>query len=54
MKRGRAHGHLYRFGAKKRQQHKFQARYGPQKGKYVYGAVVGKVRRERAAKRRRR
>lgn len=32
----------------------FEERYGKAKGDYVYGATVGKVARERAAKRRRR
>jgi hypothetical protein len=49
----RGHGHLYRHGAKGSQKRKFEARYGKMKGDYVYGAVVGKVKRERAAKRRR-
>ena len=43
--------HLYRFGAKAREERKFEERYGKVKGKRVYGAVVGKVKRERAAKR---
>lgn len=32
----------------------FTERYGPEKGRYVYGATVGKVRREKRASRRRR
>ena len=44
---------MYKFGAKAGQERKFEGRYGKEKGKYVYGAVVGKVKRERAAKRRR-
>jgi hypothetical protein len=39
-------GHLYRRGAKRAQERKFEARYGKKKGKRVYGAVVGKVYRE--------
>ena len=45
--------HLYRNGAKYRERKKFEERYGKKKGDYVYGAVVGKVKRERAAKRHR-
>jgi hypothetical protein len=49
----RSKGRLYRYGAKGPQERKFENRYGKEHGKYVYGAVVGKVKRERAAKRRR-
>lgn len=42
-------GHLYRFGAKKREEKDFERRYGKRKGKKVYGAVIGKVKREREA-----
>ena len=42
--------HLYRNGAKYRERKKFENEYGRKKGDYVYGAVVGKVRRERLAK----
>lgn len=45
--------HLYRTGAKGREQRSFEERYGKVKGKKVYGAVVGKVKRERAAKKKR-
>jgi hypothetical protein len=45
--------HLYRGGAKKRMRRAFEERYGKRKGDRVYGAVVGKVRRERLARRRR-
>lgn len=45
--------HLYRKGAKYREKKKFEERYGKKKGDYVYGAVVGKVKKEREAKRRR-
>lgn len=43
-------GHLYRFGAKRGELRKFENRYGKEKGKHVYGAVVGKVKRARAKK----
>jgi hypothetical protein len=39
--------HLYKNGAKYREKKKFEREYGPKKGDYVYGATVGKVRRER-------
>ena len=42
--------HLYKKGAKYRQKKKFEERYGKKKGDYVYGAVVGKVARERKCK----
>lgn len=42
--------HLYTHGGKKRNLREFQARYGQQHGKEVYGAVVGQVRRARMAK----
>jgi len=45
------HGHLYRHGAKGARKRQFQKRYGKKKGAYVYGAVVGKVKRQREAKR---
>lgn len=44
--------HLYRKGGKAREEPKFERRYGKEKGKRVYGATVGKVKREREAKRR--
>lgn len=44
--------HLYLFGAKGREKRKFERRYGKSKGAFIYGAVVGKVKRERAARRR--
>ena len=43
--------HLYRNGAKYREQKKFEREYGKKKGDYVYGAVVGKVKREQLARR---
>jgi hypothetical protein len=42
--------HLYRGGAKGPQERSFEKRYGKTKGKKVYGAVVGKVKRERQRK----
>lgn len=47
----RSGGHLYTHGAKGREERKFEQRYGKKKGDYVYGATVGKVKRERMAKR---
>lgn len=44
--------HLYRKGAEARERRKFEKEYG-KKGDYVYGATVGKVKREREAKKRR-
>ena len=46
--------HLYRDGAKWGEIAKFQGEYGKRKGRKIYFAVVGKVKRERAAKRARR
>lgn len=46
--------HLYRDGAKRSELLSFERRYGRKKGKYIYGAVVGKVYRERHAHRHRR
>ena len=43
-------GHLYRYGAKKEKEREFERRYGTKRGNYIYGATVGKVRRERLAK----
>jgi hypothetical protein len=54
MKRG---GHIYRHGAKSRMQKQFKRRYGSRGGRrgkggaYVYGAVVGKLTRQRYGKR---
>ncbi len=45
--------HLYRKGAEARERRKFEKEYGKKKGDYVYGATVGKVKREREAKKRR-
>lgn len=44
--------HLYRGrGTEAREMELFEERYGKRRGDYVYGATVGKVRRERAARR---
>lgn len=51
-RKSRSEGHLYREGAKRGELRKFENRYGKEKGKRVYGAVVGKVKRERARKKR--
>lgn len=42
--------HLYRDGAEGKEKKKFEERYGKRKGDYVYGATVGKVKRERESK----
>jgi len=42
--------HLYRNGAKYREIKIFEDRYGKKKGDYIYGAVVGKIKRERHRK----
>ena len=42
-------GHLYRNGAQNRERKSFEKAYGVKKGDYIYGATVGKVRREREA-----
>lgn len=42
----RSGGHLYTHGAQASQLRAFQKRYGKRKGALVYGAVIGKVRRE--------
>jgi hypothetical protein len=44
-------GHLYRNGAESFERKKFEKRYGKKKGDHVYGAVVGKVKREQLARR---
>ena len=46
---GNLMAHLYRKGAKKKELRAFERKYG-RKGKYIYGAVVGKVKRERQRK----
>ena len=45
--------HLYRNGAKYKEIKIFERHYGKEKGDYIYGAVVGKVKRERERKRHR-
>jgi len=46
--------HLYRDGAKYKELKIFERRYGKEKGDYIYGAVVGKIKREREAKKHKR
>jgi len=46
--------HLYKNGAEYREKKKFEKRYGKKKGDYVYGSVIGKVKRERSGKRKKR
>lgn len=42
---------LYRGrGTKGRERKAFERRYGKRRGDYIYGAVVGKVKRERAGR----
>lgn len=41
--------HLYRYGGKAKGMLNFENRYGEKKGKKIYGAVVGKIAREREA-----
>lgn len=41
--------HLYKGRAKSSQKRKFMSKYG-KRGSYIYGAVVGKVKRERKRK----
>jgi hypothetical protein len=48
----RRNNHLYKNGAKNRKKREFEQKYGKVRGDYIYGATVGKVRRERANKRR--
>jgi hypothetical protein len=45
--------HLYRYGAKRDMAKEFERRYGKRKGKEIYGAVVGKIKRLRERRRRR-
>ena len=51
-----SHGsrHLYRGKGKTVVRREFKRRYGKKEGDYVYGAVVGKVKRERSHGKRRR
>jgi hypothetical protein len=46
----RKNPHLYTHGGKRAHIGEFQARYGKEHGKEVYGAVVGLVKRARMAK----
>lgn len=40
-------GHLYRGKGGKRARRAFEREYGKERGDYIYGATVGKVKRER-------
>ena len=51
FQKSRRRKHLYREGAEPKMKREFEARYGKKKGDYVYGATVGKVKRERLANR---
>ena len=42
--------HLYREGAEKKEKKEFEEKYGKKKGDYIYGATVGKVKKEREEK----
>ncbi|MEM3908072.1 MAG: hypothetical protein QXZ17_14640 [Nitrososphaerota archaeon] len=44
---------LYKGNAKYVQMKKFEEEYGKERGDYIYGAVVGKVKREQLAKKKR-
>ena len=44
--------HLYKGSAKKKQKKIFEEEYGKKKGDYIYGAVVGKIKRLREKKKR--
>ena len=50
-RRIRKRDHIYKDGAEARELKAFEKKYG-KKGKYVYGATVGKLTREKAKKRR--
>ena len=50
--RSKRNNHIYRDGAEPKELKAFEKEYGKKKGKYVYGATVGKLTREKAKKRR--
>lgn len=52
FQKSRRRKHLYREGAEPGMRRQFEERYGKKKGDRVYGATVGKVKRERLAKQR--
>ena len=51
MNMSRRRKHLYRDGARGAELRAFERRYGKRKGRYIYGATVGKVYRERHRRR---
>lgn len=52
--RSKRNNHIYRDGAESKELKAFEKKYGKKKGKYVYGAAVGKLTREKRAKQRKR
>ncbi len=52
FQRSRKQKHLYRDGAKGPMLSEFECEYERKKGKRVYGATVGKVKRERLDRKR--
>ena len=42
--------HIYRGKGKKEAKKEFEERYGKKKGRWVYGATVGKLKRKAEAK----
>ena len=52
--RSKRNNHIYRDGAEPKALKAFEKEYGKKKGKYVYGATVGKLTREKRAKQRKR
>ena len=52
--RSKRNNHIYRDGVEARELKAFEKEYGKKKGKYVYGATVGKLTREKRAKQRKR
>ena len=45
--RSKRNNHIYRDGAEPKELKAFEKEYGKKKGKYVYGATVGKLTREK-------
>ena len=50
--RSKRNNHIYRDGAESKELKAFEKEYGKRNGDYIYGAVVGKLTREKAKKRR--
>lgn len=50
--RSKRNNHIYRDGAESKEFKAFEKEYGKRNGDYIYGAVVGKLTREKAKKRR--